>query len=89
VTLAVDDALPLADRVVVLAGTPSEIAFTGVVGADATRAAIFNALGVADVGRDQRSWPPPQPARRDSGFREPYSTPPEVQMKPGQPPLGI
>ncbi|HEV3086140.1 MAG TPA: ABC transporter ATP-binding protein [Candidatus Elarobacter sp.] len=46
VTHDVDDALALADRVVVLAGSPAEIAFTGVVGETATRGAILDALGV-------------------------------------------
>ena len=51
VTHDVDDALALADRVVVLAGTPAEIVFHGVVGEDATRGAILDALGVAEVRR--------------------------------------
>jgi sulfonate transport system ATP-binding protein len=46
VTHDVDDALSLADRVVVLAGSPAEIAFTGVAGENATRATILDALGV-------------------------------------------
>ncbi|HYW54768.1 MAG TPA: ABC transporter ATP-binding protein [Candidatus Elarobacter sp.] len=49
VTHDVDDALALADRVIVLAGTPAEIAFTGLVGETATRAAVLDALGVAEV----------------------------------------
>jgi sulfonate transport system ATP-binding protein len=48
VTHDVDDALTLADRVVVLAGSPAEIAFSGNVGETATRAAILDALGVED-----------------------------------------
>ncbi|HTW83461.1 MAG TPA: ATP-binding cassette domain-containing protein [Candidatus Sulfotelmatobacter sp.] len=56
VTHDVDDALALADRVVVLAGTPAEIAFAGTVGEDATRAAILGALGVAEHdGRVRRA----------------------------------
>ena len=51
VTHDVDDALTLADRVVVLAGSPAEIAFTGIVGEQATRAAILDALGVVDGSR--------------------------------------
>jgi putative spermidine/putrescine transport system ATP-binding protein len=52
VTHDVDDALALADRVVVLAGTPAEIRFSGIVGETATRAAILDALGVlANGGR--------------------------------------
>jgi sulfonate transport system ATP-binding protein len=49
VTHDVDDALALADRVVVLAGSPAEIAFTGQVGETATRGAILDALGVVEV----------------------------------------
>jgi len=59
VTHDVDDALALADRVVVLAGTPAEIVFHGVVGDDATRGTILDALGVADV----RRAPAPRPVR--------------------------
>jgi sulfonate transport system ATP-binding protein len=55
VTHDVDDALALADRVVVLAGSPAEIAFTGQVGETATRGAILDALGVVEV----RSRPAP------------------------------
>jgi sulfonate transport system ATP-binding protein len=51
VTHDVDDALALADRVLVLAGSPAEIAFTGTAGETATRAAILDALGVAEVRR--------------------------------------
>jgi sulfonate transport system ATP-binding protein len=47
VTHDVDDALALADRVIVLAGSPAEIVFTGTIGTDATREAILAALGVA------------------------------------------
>jgi ABC-type nitrate/sulfonate/bicarbonate transport system ATPase subunit len=46
VTHDVDDALALADRVVVLAGTPAAIVYRGAVGQGATRAAILAALGV-------------------------------------------
>jgi sulfonate transport system ATP-binding protein len=46
VTHDVDDALALADRVLVLAGAPAEIRFSGIVGETATRAAILDALGV-------------------------------------------
>ncbi|BDE06556.1 aliphatic sulfonates import ATP-binding protein SsuB [Vulcanimicrobium alpinum] len=56
VTHDVEDALALADRVIVLAGSPAEIAFTGAVGADATRAAILAALGVVErEGHARRS----------------------------------
>jgi len=55
VTHDVDDALTLADRVVVLAGTPAEIAFTGTVGTTATRAAILDALGVLMGGGNLRA----------------------------------
>ena len=51
VTHDVDDALALADRVVVLAGSPAGVAFTGVVGEGATRGAILDALGVVDPAR--------------------------------------
>ncbi|MEO7038532.1 MAG: ABC transporter ATP-binding protein [Candidatus Elarobacter sp.] len=51
VTHDVDDALTLADRVVVLAGSPAEVAFTGTVGEGATRGAILHALGVVDPAR--------------------------------------
>jgi sulfonate transport system ATP-binding protein len=50
VTHDVDDALALADRVVVLSGSPAEIVFRGTVGEDATREAILAALGVGNVG---------------------------------------
>jgi sulfonate transport system ATP-binding protein len=46
VTHDVDDALAIADRVIVLAGSPAEIAFAGTIGGDATREAILAALGV-------------------------------------------
>ena len=46
VTHDVDDALALADRVLVLAGSPACIAFEGTVGEGASRAAILDALGV-------------------------------------------
>jgi sulfonate transport system ATP-binding protein len=49
VTHDVDDALALADRVIVLAGAPAEVAFAGTVGETATRTAILDALGVAEV----------------------------------------
>ena len=49
VTHDVDDALALADRVVVLAGSPAEITFTAQVGETATRGAILDALGVVEV----------------------------------------
>ena len=56
VTHDVEDALALADRVVVLAGTPAEIVFTGTVAEAATRAAILAALGVTEVaGHARRS----------------------------------
>jgi sulfonate transport system ATP-binding protein len=48
VTHDVEDALALADRVIVLAGAPAEAVFTGTVGEDATRAAILGALGVTE-----------------------------------------
>jgi sulfonate transport system ATP-binding protein len=48
VTHDVDDALAIADRVIVLAGSPAEVAFTGNVGETATRAAILDALGVVE-----------------------------------------
>lgn len=48
VTHDVDDALAIADRVVVLAGSPAEIAFTGNVGETSTRGAILDALGVVE-----------------------------------------
>ncbi|MEA2719057.1 MAG: sulfonate transport system ATP-binding protein [Candidatus Eremiobacteraeota bacterium] len=64
VTHDVDDALALADRVVVLAGTPAEIVFHGVVGDDATRAAILDALGVADV----RRAPVPRSVRHGASY---------------------
>jgi ABC-type nitrate/sulfonate/bicarbonate transport system ATPase subunit len=50
VTHDVDDALALAGRVIVLAGSPAEIAFAGTVGKTATRAAILDALGVVPAG---------------------------------------
>ncbi len=46
----VDGALTLANRVIVLAGSPAEIAFAGTVGKTATRAAILDALGVRAGG---------------------------------------
>ena len=56
VTHDVEDALALADRVIVLAGSPAEIAFTGAVGADATRTTILAALGVVErEGHARRS----------------------------------
>ena len=55
VTHDVDDALTLADRVLVLAGSPAEIAFTGTVGKTATRAAILDALGVLEGGGHLRA----------------------------------
>jgi sulfonate transport system ATP-binding protein len=55
VTHDVDDALALADRVIVLAGSPAEIVFAGRIGEDATRSAILNALGVpAEPERGER-----------------------------------
>ena len=48
VTHDVDDAVALADRAIVLAGSPAEVAFTGDIGADGTRGAILAALGVSD-----------------------------------------
>jgi sulfonate transport system ATP-binding protein len=62
VTHDVEDALALADRVVVLAGAPAEIVFTGAVGETATRAAILGALGVGD----QVSVPPSRHRARSS-----------------------
>ena len=50
VTHDVDDALALADRVIVLAGSPAEIVFSGTVGETATRTAILAALGVNEHG---------------------------------------
>jgi sulfonate transport system ATP-binding protein len=47
VTHDVDDALAIADRVIVLAGSPAEVTFAGTVGETATREAILDALGVA------------------------------------------
>jgi hypothetical protein len=41
----------LAERVIVLAGSPAEIAFTGIVGETATRTAILDALGVGRAAR--------------------------------------
>ena len=56
VTHDVDDALTLADRVVVLAGAPAEIIFSGVVGETATRTVILEALGVEEhAGHVRRS----------------------------------
>jgi ABC-type nitrate/sulfonate/bicarbonate transport system ATPase subunit len=56
VTHDVDDALTLADRVVVLAGAPAEIIFSGVAGETATRAVILEALGVEEhAGHVRRS----------------------------------
>ena len=60
VTHDVDDALALADRVLVLAGSPAEIAFEGIVGEDATRGTILDALGVPEV---RRSLPAPRSVR--------------------------
>lgn len=54
VTHDVDDALALADRVLVFAGAPAEIVFRGSVGETATRAAILGALGVAEHGGQAR-----------------------------------
>ncbi|MDB5043915.1 MAG: sulfonate transporter, ATPase subunit [Candidatus Eremiobacteraeota bacterium] len=54
VTHDVEDALALADRVIVLAGAPAEVVFTGTVGEDATRAAILGALGVSEHGGHAR-----------------------------------
>jgi sulfonate transport system ATP-binding protein len=48
VTHDVDDALALAGRVIVLAGTPAEVAFAGTIGDGATRHAILRALGVRE-----------------------------------------
>ena len=50
----VEDALVLADRVFVLAGSPAEVVFTGTVGEEATRAAILGALGVSEHGGQAR-----------------------------------
>jgi ABC-type nitrate/sulfonate/bicarbonate transport system ATPase subunit len=56
VTHDVDDALTLADRVVVLAGAPAEVIFSGIVGETATRAVILEALGVEEhAGHVRRS----------------------------------
>jgi ABC-type nitrate/sulfonate/bicarbonate transport system ATPase subunit len=54
VTHDVEDALALADRVIVLAGSPAEVVFTGTVGEDATRASILGALGVLEQGGQAR-----------------------------------
>jgi sulfonate transport system ATP-binding protein len=55
VTHDVDDALALADRAIVLAGSPAEVVFAGTIGQDATRAAILSALGVpAEAERGER-----------------------------------
>jgi sulfonate transport system ATP-binding protein len=54
VTHDVDDALAIADRVIVLAGSPAEVAFTGNVGETATRAAILDALGVVESAANAR-----------------------------------
>jgi ABC-type nitrate/sulfonate/bicarbonate transport system ATPase subunit len=62
VTHDVEDALALADRVVVLAGAPAEIVFAGSVGEEATRAAILGALGVGE----QNSVPPSRHRVRSS-----------------------
>ncbi len=51
VTHDVDDALALADRVLVLAGSPARIAFEDQVGEGATRNAILDALGVSAARR--------------------------------------
>jgi ABC-type nitrate/sulfonate/bicarbonate transport system ATPase subunit len=48
VTHDVDDALTLADRVIVLGGSPAEVIFSGVVGENATRTTILDALGVVE-----------------------------------------
>jgi NitT/TauT family transport system ATP-binding protein len=48
VTHDVDDALTLADRVIVLGGSPAEVIFSGLVGENATRATILDALGVVE-----------------------------------------
>jgi sulfonate transport system ATP-binding protein len=59
VTHDVDDALALADRAIVLAGSPAEVVFTGRIGEDATRTAILNALGVpAESERGDRRLHP-------------------------------
>jgi sulfonate transport system ATP-binding protein len=47
VTHDVDDALALAERVIVLAGSPAQVVYTGRVGEDATRETILAALGVS------------------------------------------
>ena len=54
VTHDVEDALVLADRVFVLAGSPAEVVFTGTVGEEATRATILAALGVSEHGGQTR-----------------------------------
>jgi sulfonate transport system ATP-binding protein len=54
VTHDVDDALTLAGRVIVLAGSPAEIVFSGTVGETATRTAILAALGVTEHGLHAR-----------------------------------
>jgi sulfonate transport system ATP-binding protein len=54
VTHDVEDALALGDRVIVLAGSPAEIVFSGTVGENATRAAILGALGVSEQGGHAR-----------------------------------
>jgi sulfonate transport system ATP-binding protein len=54
VTHDVDDALAIADRVIVLAGSPAEVAFTGNVGETATRGAILDALGVVESAANAR-----------------------------------
>jgi sulfonate transport system ATP-binding protein len=54
VTHDVDDALVLADRIIVLAGSPAEVVFSGRTGEGATRAAVLAALGVVEIGAHGR-----------------------------------
>jgi sulfonate transport system ATP-binding protein len=54
VTHDVDDALVLADRIIVLAGSPAEVVFSGATGEGATRAAVLAALGVVEIGTHTR-----------------------------------
>jgi sulfonate transport system ATP-binding protein len=54
VTHDVDDALAIADRVIVLAGSPAEVAFAGTIGEAGTRDAVLDALGVLETGGHAR-----------------------------------
>jgi sulfonate transport system ATP-binding protein len=54
VTHDVDDALVLADRIVVLAGSPAEVVFSGNTGDSGIRANVLAALGVVETGAHAR-----------------------------------